>query len=812
MNQIDDKLLSIVAASSSLSERLEGILISAQEKDDNELIRLNQWCQVVAEGNWDKFKQRLSWDELNLEKLSSILGKMLLTNNILPSWCKTLKQVIEISSGLSFDKIKNTIEDGSKILDAQNPVAFQEIFVPFVYVARDQVSVHTQSSYHLLSRQAHVSLERSLLKRLSSICESTLELEFAIFKVFHQSVISRISNNLKRNSTDDDNYSQAIYRGFINQILEGGLTSLFEKYPVMAKLLGTITNFWVEATQEFLLRLESDLTEIEEKIYLAEGVGQVCTILNDISDYHNSGRSVIIMKFFSGFKLVYKPRNITIEKVYFDFLDWLNKQSILLPFKILKVIDKSTYGWVEFVNYSSCQTKEEVCNYYERVGILLCWLYLLESTDLHHENLIASGEHPVLIDMETLMHPWVEEITEKNEYTENQDFLAYQKLRSSVIRIGLLPRWHFELEEGKSFDVTGLGGFGQQESLGKVSQWNNINSDAMTLSYVYKTKKTHSNIPFLNKTPQLPNDYIEEIVSGFRKMYSVLLEKKTEILEPKNPFNHFSKQQVRFVFRATRTYGAILRKILHPKYMLNGIDRSIQLDLLRKEALLLYSEKPFFWEIIKYELSALEQHDIPSFIVFSNKKDLIFHDQKIIKDCFPCSSFYRISERLKHMNLEDLEEQIAFVRGAIYSRIANDIHSLSTKASVINSESSNTITKEVILNHCHTIVKKFLKLTFSSNNELKILISPQYIHQAKRYQLQPINENLYEGKCGIVLFVAIQKKIFCGYDFTNIINDSGSPLLCVITHAYGFMESFHSNPFAVIFSRLVITMTHFPHS
>ena len=40
----------------------------------------------------------------------------------------------------------------------------------------------------------------------------------------------------------------------------------------------------------------------------------------------------------------------------------------------------------------------------------------------------------------------------------------------------------------------------------------------------------------------------------------------------------------------------------------------------------------------------------------------------------------------------------------------------------------------------------------------------------------------------------------------------GSPLLCVITHAYGFMESFHSKPFTVIFSRLVITMNHFPHS
>ena len=49
-------------------------------------------------------------------------------------------------------------------------------------------------------------------------------------------------------------------------------------------------------------------------------------------------------------------------------------------------------------------------------------------------------------------------------------------------------------------------------------------------------------------------------------------------------------------------------------------------------------------------------------------------------------------------------------------------------------------------------------------------------------------------------------------EFTFQADSTDSPLLCVITHAYGLMESFHSNPFAVIFSRLVITMTHFPHS
>ena len=32
-------------------------------------------------------------------------------------------------------------------------------------------------------------------------------------------------------------------------------------------------------------------------------------------------------------------------------------------------------------------------------------LYALEATDFHSENLIAAGEHPVLVDLESLFHP-----------------------------------------------------------------------------------------------------------------------------------------------------------------------------------------------------------------------------------------------------------------------------------------------------------------------------------------------------------------------------------------------------------------------
>ena len=82
----------------------------------------------------------------------------------------------------------------------------------------------------------------------------------------------------------------------------------------------------------------------------------------------------------------------------------LNEQGAPLPFKVLKVLDRSTHGWVEFVEHLPCRDRDEARRYYERAGMLLSLFYVLEGTDCHHQNIIASGEYPVLIDAETLMH------------------------------------------------------------------------------------------------------------------------------------------------------------------------------------------------------------------------------------------------------------------------------------------------------------------------------------------------------------------------------------------------------------------------
>jgi len=120
-----------------------------------------------------------------------------------------------------------------------------------------------------------------------------------------------------------------------------------------------------------------------------------------LSDPHHGGRSVIALRFNSGFKLIYKPRNLGLDVAYGGLLEWLNGRGVRWPFKVLKVLNRGTHGWIEFVEHHPCETKGEAENYHRRAGMLLYLLHVLEGTDCHCENLIACGDHPVLVDLET---------------------------------------------------------------------------------------------------------------------------------------------------------------------------------------------------------------------------------------------------------------------------------------------------------------------------------------------------------------------------------------------------------------------------
>jgi type 2 lantibiotic biosynthesis protein LanM len=755
-------LVEIVEKASTATERLEDRFIFCEDQQSDDIVNsmIQRWCQIIAQGNWENFEKRLTWDKLDLNTVRRMIGSVRLNDEWqLPTWTETLNEVMQTATSEPIEILQNGITGRKeRFLNIQKPVPFEEILSPFICVAKQKLIAQASSSYYLLSEDAHASLERSLLGRLAHLCSPTMELEFSLFRVCNQSSVAHLLSQSSGISSHEQ------YRNFIKRMRGGEILSFFQKYSVLARLAATLTDLWIDSTKEFLLRLASDWLEIQRTFPDATELEKVIAIQPSLSDPHHNGRSVIAVTFASGLKLVYKPKDIGLEQAYFKLLAWMNQHDVPLPFKLLKVINRSSYGWVEFVEPLACKYQQEARRYYQRSGMLACVVYVMQGTDFHHENLIAAGEHPVLIDMETLMHPQIREVQGGHKAAQ---YLAYQQFANSVLRSGLLPRWQFGVA-GRSYDATGLGGVNEQETPVPVLQWNNINTDSMTLSYEYVKTQPDINVPSLDGINLSPNDYTDEIMQGFRQMYQFFVKHREAIQAPDGPLTEFAYQRVRFVFRSTRIYRNILEKTIHPKFLRNGAERSIQLDALSSLALSSDS-KPIFWSLLKLEHQALEQLDIPLFIVRANSEDLILFEKKNIENFFTEPSFNLVISCLNQLNNQDLEQQIGFIQGSLYSlTAANTLRPSPSENAGFNLDTVIPITELAMVQQATVIATDLQKRAICSNEGSAAWIAPQYIFEAQRFHLQPTGHSLYDGGFGVGLFLAALEKVTSAAGFSDL--------------------------------------------
>ena len=254
---------------------------------------------------------------------------------------------------------------------------------------------------------------------------------------------------------------RSLYRQFVRRLGRGG-------WPACSCSIRCWHVAWARSrtsgsrrTPSSSERLEADIPELE-RVFGDDGeeLGNVVELKPSLSDPHRGRRSVVALTFASGRKLVYKPKDMGTEAAYHRLLAWLNERGAPLPFKVLEVLDRSTHGWVEFVEHLPCRDHDEARRYYERAGMLLCLFYVLEGTDCHYENIIASGEYPVLIDTETLMHHRARAVVPEDENAQTE---AFEQIGHSVLRTGLLPRWELSADERTAYHVSGLGEAAEQE-------------------------------------------------------------------------------------------------------------------------------------------------------------------------------------------------------------------------------------------------------------------------------------------------------------------------------------------------------------
>ncbi|MDJ0717963.1 MAG: type 2 lanthipeptide synthetase LanM family protein [Prochloraceae cyanobacterium] len=783
------EIITIVANASFLWERLDRErFIVAAEKTNEQTIqnRLSRWCQTVAhEGTPATLQKRLQWENLDLDMVRPRLGTVQLApQQPLPTWAETLRQIMQTATKFNADA------EVAMPTEPEAPVAFEDILLPAIKVARQNLLTCLRSSQlssaelplSILSEEAYRSLEHSLLQRLATISSKTLDFEFSKVRPFGQNLINMLGLG------EEASNSKTQYNQFVDRLLQDGLSNFFQEYSVLGRLLATAVDFWVEATAEFIQRLNKDRDAIEQTFGLItnnksqdgdvktipshdrgesnaepQPLGKVSQIETSLSDPHDRGRSVILLAWESGLKLVYKPKNLGLEVAWNQFLNWCNYQSQLLDLKVIQVLNQQNYGWVEYVEHQPCTNEAAIERFYRRAGMLLCTIYALRGTDCHHENLIASGEHLVLIDTETLLHHEANPI-ENSPMAQAFESDSLQQFWGSVLRTGLLPRWDFSDDKRIAYDISGLGSTHSQQAPRKVLQWQAINTDDMHLRDETVTWSIEKNVPLLGDTALSPNDYQEQLCKGFEQMYRFLMAHKESFLAPESPLAVFQHQQVRFIFRATRIYFTILQRALTPDYLKNGADYSIELDRL-SYAYLVAEEKTNAWPILQAELQAMKQLDIPFFTARANSDTLALKGISAIPQYFKQASYQQVREQLQALDETDLARQVAIIQGALYARVAQ---TATDKHQQWQEKSLPPLSSEQLIQEARNIATELEARAIQDADGSINWIGMGFVPEADRFQLQVLGNSLYDGRCGVALFFAGLYQVTQEHQFSEL--------------------------------------------
>uniref|UniRef100_B8HL08 Lanthionine synthetase C family protein n=1 Tax=Cyanothece sp. (strain PCC 7425 / ATCC 29141) TaxID=395961 RepID=B8HL08_CYAP4 len=756
---------------------------------------LDRWCRVVAERNWEIFTKRLQWQGWDLDKVQSYPaatkpGQQRST----PDWLATLRQIMETAAVMVQEQSISTFAPES-CLSPEHPTPFAEVFLPCLQVARQQllqqVAATTppedESPLTLLSNQAYLNLERGLLSELVNLWTRPLIHEFNLVRPFNQ-------NSLSSSILPVQPSSRVYYQQFINQVLEHGFADWFQKYPVLGRLTATLIDFWLNSTLNFLRHLQTDLAEIQATFatdFLSDrpsaNLGQVIEIEPCLSDRHERGKTVTALRFASGLRLIYKPKNLDLDLAYYQFLTWCNQQAFSPSFKVLKVLSRNDHGWVEYVEHYPCEDEVAVQRFYQRAGMLLCIIYFLRGTDCHQENLIASGEYPVLIDTESLLHPKVKPIDQSLEAMKRQSSENF-KFWESVLQTRLLPYWEVVKQNSYGLqDTSGLGSSFSPFQNREVQIWQEINTDQMRLEWQTESVPPPKNVPILNGKPLTAYVYSKDIVSGFQQMYDLLTAHRNELLTPAGILAEFQTKRVRFLFRNTKVYARILHYSLSPKHLQSGLLRSIWLDILSRP-FLAATEKPLMWDILASELQAIADLDIPYFASGSDTTTLSIGVERPIAACFFASSYELVRNRCASLNPADRAYQTTLIRESFYARVDqaapspldNPVQAFPLPSDFKTVERLN---QQQWLGAAVAIATEIKQNALWEEDGSVNWIGLAFQYRSKHFQFQPLGDSLYEGRCGIALFLAALDRVTETQQYRNMVLGCLKPARSLLCHS-----------------------------
>ncbi|MCP6757222.1 MAG: type 2 lanthipeptide synthetase LanM family protein [Fischerella sp. CENA71] len=761
----------------SLKERTASLPVIGEKDEfltDLAQRKIQKWQSQSPFNEGSFFAQRLSLDNLTEAELLYILSEssesVKARLSKAPTWLTELEQAF---SNYSSSDVLTRINLDSKLIESD----FLYAIAPIIHQALERLDKEVKNLLeigHELPfdpQKIGLILIADLPEKLVSMLSRTMVLELNV---------ARLQGVLKNKT------SKERFQSFIERLKQPEIAlTIFQEYPILARQLMIVVNHWLKNSLEFIQHLCTDWEEMSNTFNQGKSPGLLVAVEAGAGDSHRGGRSVMIARFESGLKLVYKPKNLGVDVHFQQLLAWLNERGNHPPFQLLKILNRSDYGWVEFIEPSSCTSVEQIEGFYKRQGGYLALFYALEATDFHHENLIAAGEYPIMIDLEALFHPYKSELDSSQSTT-----LATHQIAYSVLRVGLLPRKTWGNQESEGIDISGLGGLPGQLIPRGVSSWEGKGTDEMRLTREQVELPIAKNLPTLDGKLVNVLDYTESIIAGFTSIYQLLVEHRDELLGSDSPLTRFADDEVRVILRNTATYAKMLWESYHPDFLRDALDRERLFDRLWIDV----KHRPEIEKIIAAEQQDLRQGDIPIFTTRPISCDLYTSTNQSIPDFFTRSGMSIVRERLQQLDRQDMNRQIWFIRASLATSALTakqpELEKGEPPRLILTGEDreiGGKKNREQLLSGAIAIGDRLEELALRGEDDATWLGLNSM--GEKQWSILPLKIDLYDGISGIVLFLAYLGELTGEKRYTNLAEAALRTVQGQIERDKGLIES-----------------------
>lgn len=542
----------------------------------------------------------------------------------------------------------------------------------------------------------------------------------------------------------------ALLKSGLNEICDEVMDDVADfvktSYPVYERWV----NLSVKNLCETIFQLNDALKEDESAIQATFGIKEPLmptAVEFNLGDSHRGGKAVALLGYSDGQKLVYKPRNLSVDSHFAQLLGYI-QDCTGFSYRLPKIIVSKDHGWAEFIEYRECVNLKDVKDYYSRLGGMLAILYSLNATDFHYENIICDGLYPVLIDLESFFVPYI-----PIEAIETSKALFESVLSTGMLPSSIILNQNEEAKEKNTSEISGVIEVEGQNGRTEDMQISFDDNGDMVIARVRGKLRGANNVPVYKGNKVQAKDYSSYIVSGFESIYSFIVAHKSQYIEH---LEIFRSDVVRILLRNTVAYSHLIREANNVNILK---DESELEALLSKWLNLAIPDFTFLGRVVKYEIEDLTNRDIPLFTSRVGSKSLWYGDNSCIEDCFEESGFDRTLRKIVNMNSNDCEKQKWLIEtslnyeqkamlddhaNAILPKAQSDVSGINDKLKSIASS-----VFKYIKNHIQETDDSVSWLTVHAGN-----------YSNSRIQIFDSSYDLFTGMPGEILFMAYYDKLF----------------------------------------------------